>query len=70
MAAWLRQGLALPNIELRAGLNDALATRRMRSHQSGAADHRMFLWAWLALAHKLSATSAAELPMSQMELAI
>jgi asparagine synthase (glutamine-hydrolysing) len=52
-AAWLRQGLVLPSADLPTGFNEAVAARRLLQHQSGEADHRLFLWAYLALAQKL-----------------
>ncbi len=59
MAGWLKQGLPMPEAELPAGLNPALAARRLRAHRSGEADHRIFLWAWLALVHRLPASTPA-----------
>jgi asparagine synthase (glutamine-hydrolysing) len=58
-AAWLRQGLPMPEFEPPAGMKPGLAARRLAEHRSGSGDHRLFLWAWLALAHRLSAASSA-----------
>jgi asparagine synthase (glutamine-hydrolysing) len=52
-ASWLRQGLAAPAGRLPAGLSAEAAARRFSEHRSGKADHRLFLWAWIALNHKL-----------------
>jgi hypothetical protein len=34
-------------------MNGGFVARHLRQHRSGEADHRLFLWAWLSLAHKL-----------------
>ncbi len=52
-AAWLRQGLPAPEVVLPSGVNGGFAARCLSQHRSGSADHRLFLWAWLSLAHKL-----------------
>jgi asparagine synthase (glutamine-hydrolysing) len=52
-AAWLKQGLPQPDVALPSGMNGGFVARRLRQHRSGEADHRLFLWAWLSLAHKL-----------------
>ena len=57
LAAWLKQGVQFPTARLPAQINTALIAEHMQAHKSGAADHRMFLWASLGLAHNVSATA-------------
>ena len=49
----------MPEFPLPAGMKPGLASRSLAEHRSGSADHRLFLWAWLALAHRLSAAPPA-----------
>ena len=58
-ASWLRQGLGAPPARLPAGLSATAAARRFSEHRSGKADHRLFLWAWIALSHQLPAAARA-----------
>jgi asparagine synthase (glutamine-hydrolysing) len=52
-AAWMRRGLTAPAASLPAHMNGAFAARRLGEHRAGHGDHGLFLWAWLALGHKL-----------------
>jgi asparagine synthase (glutamine-hydrolysing) len=59
-ASWLRQGVGAPAAKLPAGIRGDMAVRRFTEHRSGRADHRLFLWAWIAMSHKLTpATESA-----------
>jgi len=51
-AAWLKQGLTLPAVDSPVGLSQSGVVQRMQSHRTGSADHRLLLWAWLALTSK------------------
>jgi asparagine synthase (glutamine-hydrolysing) len=58
-ASWLRQGLGAPAAKLPAGIRGDMAARRFAEHRSGRADHRLFLWAWIAMSHKLPPAAEA-----------
>jgi asparagine synthase (glutamine-hydrolysing) len=57
LAAWLKQGVPFPAAKLPVQINSAVITEHMQAHKSGVADHRMFLWASLGLAHNISAAA-------------
>ena len=48
LADWLRAVPAQPPMRSLAGADPAFAAQRWREHRSGARDHRLFLWCWLA----------------------
>jgi asparagine synthase (glutamine-hydrolysing) len=56
LAKWLRQ-MTPPMATAVPGLCHAAVQRRWSQHHSGAADHRQFMWSWLALQQTMSATS-------------
>ena len=48
LAKWLREVPAEPPLAALPGTRSAYARRAFGQHRSGAADHRLFLWSWLA----------------------
>jgi asparagine synthase (glutamine-hydrolysing) len=59
LVRWLRDWQTPAGNALLGGLDDAWVQARWREHKAGHADHRHFLWAWIALTHHLDAVSIA-----------
>ncbi len=49
LAQWLKDVPATPPLSEAGGLSTTYARHAFSAHRSGAADHRLFLWNWLAL---------------------
>jgi asparagine synthase (glutamine-hydrolysing) len=49
LAAWLKDVPAVPPLGPIAGVKTDFAARAFQDHRSGRADHRLFLWSWLAV---------------------
>jgi asparagine synthase (glutamine-hydrolysing) len=58
LAKWLRE-LSPPEGSVLT-LRPTAVARRWQQHRSGAADHRLFLWTWLALQHCLASDNAGD----------
>jgi asparagine synthase (glutamine-hydrolysing) len=65
LAGWLRRLPGLEADRIGLGADPGFVAGRAAAHRSGRADHRLFLWAWLALQHHAglaAAPSARPLP--------
>jgi asparagine synthase (glutamine-hydrolysing) len=52
VAQWLRQGcLQAPESSITTSMNKAACDNRWQAHKNSKADHRLFLWSWLAQHH-------------------
>jgi asparagine synthase (glutamine-hydrolysing) len=49
LAKWLKEVPASPPFEPVAGVRTQFARRAFAAHRAGSADHRLFLWSWLAV---------------------
>ena len=56
IAQWLRSGLLEPPTKSAADMDQEQAKARWQAHLTGQADHRLFLWNWLALHHCMETT--------------
>ena len=55
LSDWLRNGLDAPAVSMPGEVKNGFMEERLRAHRIGREDHRLFLWAWLAFAHRCPA---------------